>query len=127
MSDDEQAIRDLVATWFEATRAADLATVQGLMTDDVVFLTPGRPAFGKEAFLAASDAMRGVSIDGTSEIEELQVAGDWAWMRSRLRVVMTPPGGDPIVRSGNVLTILRKSGNGDWAIARDANLLSAES
>ena len=41
MQDDEQQIRELVATWMAATKAGDVDTVLGLMTDDVVFLMPG--------------------------------------------------------------------------------------
>jgi uncharacterized protein (TIGR02246 family) len=126
MSDDEQAIRELVVTWLSATKSGDLATVLGLMSDDVVFMTPGNEPFGKEAFAAASQGMQGVQFDGTSEIVELKVLGDWAWMRSRLRVTATPPGGKPVVRSGYTLTILQKNSAGKWVIARDANLLALE-
>jgi len=77
MSDDERAIRDLVATWMAASKAGDQDTVLGLMTDDVVFMVPGREPFGKEAFAAASQGMQGMRIEGTSDIVELQVLGDW--------------------------------------------------
>jgi uncharacterized protein (TIGR02246 family) len=50
-TNDEQQIRDLVATWMSATKAGDISTVSGLMTDDVVFVT-GQPPFGKEKFAA---------------------------------------------------------------------------
>src|SRR5262249_46150065 len=60
MSDDERAIRDLVATWMVASKAGDLATVLTLMSDDVVFMVPGREPFGKAAFAAASEGMKGV-------------------------------------------------------------------
>ena len=57
MSEDERAIRELVATWMAASRAGDLDTVLGLMTEDVVFMVPGREPFGKEAFAAQSRGM----------------------------------------------------------------------
>lgn len=127
MSNDEHAIRDLVVRWMAATKAGDTATVLSLMADDVVFMVPGREPFGKDAFAAGSKAMVGVQIDGTSDIVELEILGDWAWMRNRLRVVITPPDGTPVVRSGFTLTILRKDDAGRWVITRDANLLTAES
>jgi uncharacterized protein (TIGR02246 family) len=126
MSDDERAIRDLVSTWMAASKAGDLETVLGLMADDVVFMVAGREPFGKEEFAASSKGMAGVRIDGKSEIVEIQVMGDWAWMRNRLRVVVTPPGGNEIVRSGYTLTILRRQADGKWVIARDANMLRVE-
>jgi uncharacterized protein (TIGR02246 family) len=124
MLDDEQAIRELIATWVAATRAGDHDTVLGLMTDDVVFMVPGREPFGKAAFAAAFRSMQGLRIDGSSDIVELQVRGDWAYLRNRLTVTITPPGGSPKTRSGYTLTILRKEPDGKWRLARDANLLT---
>jgi uncharacterized protein (TIGR02246 family) len=37
MEKDEQEIRKLVETWMSATKAGDVETVLGLMTDDVSF------------------------------------------------------------------------------------------
>ncbi len=128
-STDEAQIRQLVATWISATRAGDVDTVMGLMADDAVFLMPGRPPMSKAEFQAA--AMRQASdaepkIDGTSDIQEVQVAGDWAFAWSQLTVTVTPPGGAaPIVRSGPVLTVLRKE-QGRWLLARDANMLAVQ-
>ena len=123
MNSDETAIRNLLRTWFEATKAGDVETVLGLMTDDVVFMVPGSEPFGKEAFAQASRGMQGAKFDGSSEIVELTILGDWAWMRSRLHVEITPLGGKPMVRTGYTLTILQRHASGNWAIARDANLL----
>jgi uncharacterized protein (TIGR02246 family) len=96
------------------------------MSDDVVFMIPGRKPFGKQEFLAGMKTMEGVEIGATSDIQEIKVLGDWAWIRNRLRVVITPPDGQPIARSGYTLTILRKESDGRWVIVRDANLLAAE-
>jgi uncharacterized protein (TIGR02246 family) len=125
MQSDEQQIRELVATWMAATKAGDVDTVLGLMTDDVVFLVPGRDPMRKPEFAAAmrAHAGGGPTFDGTSEIQEIQVAGEWAWLWSRLHVVATPPDGAPRVqRRGHTLTVLRKV-QGRWLLARDANLL----
>lgn len=124
MPDDERAIRELIDTWMAASKAGDTATVLGHMTDDVVFMVPGREPFGKAEFAAASRDMEGVRIDGSSESRELQVLGDWAFLRGRLQMSMTSPGGNPVHRSGYTLTILRKEADGRWRLARDANLLA---
>ena len=124
MTDDERAIRDLVATWMTASQAGDTATVLGLMTDDVVFTVAGREPFGKEAFAAASQgAPPGMKIDGTSDIQELKVLGDWAYMRNKLSLTITPPGGKPMRRAGYTLSVLRKE-RSKWRLARDANLMT---
>lgn len=127
MTNDERAIRELVETWMSATKDGDLASVLDLMTDDVVFMVAGREPFGKEAFAAASNAADGGRIEGTSEIRELQVLGDWAYMRAHIDVTMTLPDGAPVRRTGYTLTILSRGGDGRWRIARDANLLAPAS
>ncbi|AZO30943.1 MULTISPECIES: SgcJ/EcaC family oxidoreductase [unclassified Mesorhizobium] len=124
MTDDEASIRRVVETWMAASRKGDLETVLGLMADDVVFMVPGKEPFGKEAFAAASKGMGETKIDGVSEIVELKLLGDWAYIRNRIEMTATPPGGEAVRRSGYTLTILRKEGDGRWRLARDANLLA---
>jgi uncharacterized protein (TIGR02246 family) len=45
MSDDQE-IRDVIRRWLEATKRGDSSSVLDVMTDDVVFLAPGREPFG---------------------------------------------------------------------------------
>ena len=123
MTDDERAIRDLVATWLRTSQAGDIDAVLSLMADDVVFMVPGREPFGKAEFAASSRGMKDVRMEGASDIRELRVLGDWAYLRNYLQVTMTPPGGTPMRRAGYTLTILRKQ-DGRWLLARDANLLT---
>ncbi len=127
MQADEQEIRQLVATWMAATKAGDTETVLSLMTEDVVFLIAGRePMIGKSAFAAAAQAQSSqprVKFDGISEIQEIHVWGDWAYMWTKLTVVVTPPGGVSSTRAGYTVSILKKE-NGKWLLARDANMLS---
>lgn len=127
MQDDEQQIRQLVSTWMTASKAGDVETVLSLMSDDVVFLVAGRPPMRKADFAAASQAQAGQDapqFEGTSEIQEIKILGDWAFMWTKLTVVVTPPGGvPPMTRAGHTLSILQKQ-NGKWLLARDANLLA---
>jgi uncharacterized protein (TIGR02246 family) len=127
MSPDERAIRDLVATWMSASQAGDTQTVLSLMADDVVFMVPGREPFGKEAFAAMSKSMQGVRMEGTSDIRELEVLGDWAYLRNYITVTLTPANGAPTRHAGYTLTIFRKAPDGKWLLARDANLVMAQS
>ena len=127
MSDDEKAIRALVDAWMESSKAGDLPAVLDLMTDDAIFMTPGEKPFGKEAFAAASESMKNVSLEGRSEIQELKVFGDWAYLRNYIEMTATPlNGGAPARRSGYTLTILRKEADGRWRLARDANLMAVQ-
>jgi uncharacterized protein (TIGR02246 family) len=126
MQNDEKEIRKLVEIWMSASKAGDLETVLSLMTDDVVFLTPGQPPMiGKEGFAAASNAQpKPFEIDAVSDIQEIQVLSDWAYMWTKLSVTVTPAkDAQPIRRAGHTLTILKKQG-GKWLLARDANILT---
>jgi uncharacterized protein (TIGR02246 family) len=127
MRNDEEEIRQLIATWMEATKTGDIDTILGLMTEDVIFLTPGQPPMDKPAFAAAAKAPPGgeaPQFDGTSEIQEIKILGDWAFIWTKLSVVATPPGGAPaMTRAGHTLSIFRKE-NGKWLLARDANMLA---
>jgi len=107
-----------------ASKTGDLATVLSLMTDDVVFMVPGQESFGKEAFAAASESMGDTRIEGTNEITELQILGNWAFTRNRIEMTAAPSAGAPIRRSGYTLTLLRKEPYGRWRLARDANLVA---
>ena len=107
-----------------ASKTGDLTAIVSLMDDDVLFMVPGKAPFGKEAFVASSKEMKNVRIDGTSDIQEIKVLDDWAWMRSHLKVTITHPNGTTSMRSGYTLTILRNQRGGNWVIARDANMLT---
>lgn len=124
MTNDEQAIRAVVETWTKASQRGDATTVLSLMTEDVVFMVPGREPFGREVFEAAASATNAAQIDGTNEIVEIQILGDWAFTRNRLDLTVKPTVGDPVRRSGYTLTLFRKD-RGRWRLARDANLLTA--
>jgi uncharacterized protein (TIGR02246 family) len=126
VNEDERAIRALIETWMTASRSGDTPTVLSLIADDVVFMTPGREPFGKEAFATASRGMgdAGVRLDGRTEIVELRVLDTWAYARVRIEVTMTRQGEAPVQRKGYSLTILRKDPDGRWVLARDANLVT---
>jgi uncharacterized protein (TIGR02246 family) len=57
MTEDERAIRNLITTWHRASAEGDVATVLTLMSEDVIFLTPGQPPIrGRDAFAALQKA-----------------------------------------------------------------------
>jgi uncharacterized protein (TIGR02246 family) len=126
MEQDEQDIRSLISTWLSASKAGDIDKVLSLMAEDVVFLIPGRPPMrGRSAFAAGQGAMSEFKFDGTSEVQEIKVFGEWAYCWTRLTVVVTPRkgSGPSVKRSGDTLSILKKHA-GQWLLFRDANMLS---
>ena len=116
----------MVHTWLEASKRGDSATLLTLLADDVVFITPGREPFGKEAFAGHEDEMKDVKMDADIDIKEIEVAGPWAWMRSFLKVSFTPKDGNPSKMSGHILTVLQKQPDGRWVIKRDANFVQPD-
>lgn len=125
MKNDEQAIRDLVMTWMQASASGDLSKILELMSEDVLFLTAGREPFGRKEFEAGFRSMQGqVRLSGTSDVQEVHVNGDMAYCRTKLKIAMTFLNtGEIKERGGQTLSVLRKNRSGNWVIARDANLL----
>jgi ketosteroid isomerase-like protein len=67
-----------------------------------------------QAFLAAFRATFALSVD------EVQVAGDWAFERGAYRIGLTPrSGGAPIDDVGKYITIYARQPGDAWQIARD--------
>ena len=120
---EEQAIRDLVHAWLAASEKGDLTTMLNLLADDVIFMVPGKEPFGKETFAQNYEQLKDTKMQTTSDIQEIKILGEWAWMRNFLKVTFTPTGGESTEHLGYILTILRKNSDGRWVIARDANLL----
>ena len=123
---DKQAIRELVDRWLEASKQGDTKTLLSLLADDVVFITPEREPFGKEAFAGGGDEMKNMKMEAVIDIKEIEVAGDWAWMRSFLKVSFTPAGGNSTKHLGHILTILQRQPDDQWVIKRDANFVKPE-
>jgi len=124
--DDKQVIRESVETWLAASKKGDLSTMLNLLADDVFFIVAGKEPFGKEEFAAANrEQMKGMEMDASIDIKEIEVAGNWAWMRSFLEITFTRDG-KPARHSGHILTIWQKPSDGRWVIKRDANFVKPE-
>lgn len=126
MGTDEQAVRETHAAWIEAVNAGGLDRLMGMMADDVVFINPGRPAFGRDVFRDHFSAAHEQSlIRCVSELEEVVVVGEVAYTRSRDSVTVSPRAGGGESRfAGDRLTVYRKQPDGRWLLARDAHGLS---
>lgn len=123
---DEELIRAVINEWLNASRAGDLIALLNLMTEDVVFLTPGNKPMRRADFSNAFKTMSGsIKIDGHPEVQEITVTGDVAICWNFLDIKITPTaGGDPMHRAGHILTVFRRGEDRQWRIWRDANMLS---
>lgn len=126
MDSDEQAIRDLIATWLQATNAADAGRILNLIADDALFMTPGQPPMSKADFAAAQAGLGEFDIEARGDIQEVLLMCQWAWCRNLLHVTIRPrKGGASIRRSGQAMSLFEKR-KGSWQLIRDANLLTVE-
>jgi uncharacterized protein (TIGR02246 family) len=127
MTDDESAIREMIATWLRASAEGDSAKVLALMADDVEFLVAGQRPFGKEEFASALSGLLAFQMEATSHVREVCVVADMAYAVTHLVVSITPRSGGPTTRrSGSTLSIFRRAADGRWLLSRDANLLTPE-
>ena len=126
MHADERDVREAHATWIAAVNAAELDTLLGLMTDDVVLINPGEAPFGRDRFRAVfTGAHRQFELHCTSEPEDVAVAGDVACTCARDTLVLKPRDGGATTRmAGHRLTVYRRGGDGVWRLARDAHTLA---
>ncbi|MBX7104720.1 MAG: SgcJ/EcaC family oxidoreductase [Gemmataceae bacterium] len=126
MEPDERAIRETHATWIAAVNAGDLNRLLSMMADDVELLSPGQTPTGRDGFSANfSAAHQQLQVRCISELEEVVVAGDVAYTRTRDSLSVTPrTGGEAAQFAGHRITVYRKQPDGRWLLARDAHTLT---
>jgi uncharacterized protein (TIGR02246 family) len=119
----------VVTAWAKATSEGDLATILNLMTEDVVFLTPGNPPMPREGFCKGFENMiRSVTVKAKPDVEglDITVEGDVAISWGKMEIEIEPKAGGPArTAKGHTLSGFRRGADGQWRIFRDANLLSA--
>ena len=126
MSPEEADIREVHSTWIDAVNAGDLQQLLTMVTDDLVLINPDGEPIGREGFSAKfSGAHEELRIDCRSELEEVVVAGDVAYTRSRDALSVAPrAGGETTELAGHRLTVYRRQPDGRWLLARDAHTVS---
>jgi uncharacterized protein (TIGR02246 family) len=125
VTEDEKAIRELVHAWTKANEVGDVATMLSLVTDDVVFMVPGCDPLSRE-LLEEAPPTSSVQVEGVNEIVELQVVRDWAFVRNKVDVTVTPANGEAVHLSGCTLALFRQKADGCWRLARHANMLTTK-
>jgi uncharacterized protein (TIGR02246 family) len=127
---DRNAILALIDRWRLATKAKDIPAILELVDDDVMFLPSSIPPIkGKEELEKMYRAFfpRYREIKHESIIEELRIAGDWAflWGTDELRLI--PESGDrEIHMKGKGISILRRQSDGSWRFWRGINNMTQQ-
>ncbi len=119
---EQAAIRTLGERAIATFNTNDAAALAAFATDNVVWLPPNQPAVsGKEAFVELYRAVfEQFTVEITSHpIDELVVAGDWAFARGRYTLTLTTKaGGEPVQQSGKFIGIYQRQPDGSWKWAR---------
>ncbi len=128
---DEQEIRELFDNWIESTTKGNLALAHQCIADDALFFVPGAGKMDKKTFAVAAAGElpedSPIEFDLDSQLREIKIFCDHAYMWIKSTLVMTPKNGDPTTKmSGHSLSILEKR-DVRWQILRDANTLTAVS
>jgi len=112
--------------WRRLTAEGNLDGLLSLLSDDVIFLTPGNPPITKQDFAAGfREVAAKARIESTQDVKELRVSGEIAYAWSHLTIVLIPnDGGKRSESSGHVLSVYQRSPSGRWLLSRDANLVA---
>jgi uncharacterized protein (TIGR02246 family) len=118
--EDRRAILKLGESWGEAMRGRDIARLLSLVTDDVIFMPANMPSVeGKKAVAAMfRDFFDNFSVDQEFAPEEIQVGGDWAFIRGQDAMTLRPKQGPAIRVEARGISIAQRGEDGVWRFAR---------
>lgn len=119
---DEASVRAALKSFTEAVSRGDYAAVLEMISDDAVFWTANYPEMkGKAALKAAYDGLAAYRVHQELEIEELQVCGEWAFVRGYENFTLDPKDGKGQrldIKRRRAISILRRQPDGTWKTAR---------
>ena len=118
----DRAALEAIAREYEAAfSAGDADALVALHADDAIRMPPNAPlVMGQEAIRAAyQTTFEQFAAKITLSLEEVEVAGDWAFVRGTSPVTATPKaGGEPLQDEGKYLSIRKRQSDGSWKIFR---------
>ncbi len=112
-----QAIRGMADRWDAGVNAGELDFLSAHYTEDAVKMPNYGPAIigidGIREWLAAEQEE--FALDLADTVDEVNVAGDWAFARSSYTITLTPrSGGDPIHGVGKWMAVYKRQADGSW-------------
>lgn len=116
---DRAGIQEVTDAYVKAALAGDADGLSALYTEDAVLMDNGAPAMKGRA--AIGEFMKSyppvTSFD--HEIDDIDGAGDVAYVRGHWTIEITPPEASPITMVGKYIEIRRRQPDGRWLIAAD--------
>ncbi len=118
---DVEAINRVHDDHTSALNAGDTTAYVALLAEGAVLMPPNQPAIIGVAAIREyrQTEFDQITLEVTRPSEEVEVAGDWAFVRHTYAGTLTPKaGGEPTELSGKGLTILQRQPDGSWKITR---------
>ena len=118
---DVEAVRRIAQEATAAHQAGDSLRLSALFADDAIIMTDGGPSVTGRAEIMASfgEMLRQFTSRATIEPAEVEVAGDWAFMRTAVTGSLEPrTGGAAIPLDAKEIVIARRQADGSWKVAR---------
>ncbi len=119
---DVEAINRERQTFLAALYSGDLDILMALWSEDGVVMPPNEPSVtGKEAIRSwLQDLLNQFAVQLTITSEEVEVFGDWAFVRTTYTTALTPKaGGEVVEESGKNIWIWKREVNGSWKLAHN--------
>ncbi|MCK5324528.1 MAG: DUF4440 domain-containing protein [Woeseiaceae bacterium] len=118
---DVQAILDLEQAVFDAQIAGDIDAWVSYFAEDAIVMLPNAPALLNKLAIRQWNAPNFEQFDlhEESDYREVEVAGDWGYIRAHWIWTLTPKdGGKSVKDTGYSIWIVHRQPNGSWKITR---------
>ncbi len=116
-----QAILDFEQTVYDAQITGDIEAWMSSFAEDATLFPPNAPALTNKLAIRQWNAPLFEQFDLHEETgdREVEVAGDWGYIRAHWTWTKTPKGGGKEVKdTGNSIWIVRRQLKGSWKITR---------
>jgi uncharacterized protein (TIGR02246 family) len=104
-----------------ALNQGDADAWAAVFSEDAVQMPPNAPAnVGSAAIRSWGQAfLNQFGTQFSLSVEEVRLAGDWAFERGTYTIVLSPRGGGTLKDVGKYITIYQRQPDGSWKTARD--------
>jgi uncharacterized protein (TIGR02246 family) len=119
-SEEKKAIETVIKTYETAVNTNNIDTIMGLYGSEPVFMPQNSPALvGRDTVRAGYEQVfKTIKLNIRFEIHDIEIAGDWAWVRTssagRTQILAN---GNEVHEGNNELFVFHKE-IGDWKIHR---------
>lgn len=118
---DIAVIRGLFQRYDSTATVGQAEEWMSLLSDDIIWMVPNQPALvGKDAVWGrVGPFFADLNMEHVGAVDEVRVAGDWAYVRGTYTFRVTPKaGGETTEEVGKIVYILGRQTDNSWRITR---------